>query len=72
MKTESALSPFSAPDRPSECGSRRDRDHRCVQKYHPVDDLQESPPAPETRSNEYKSPKQIGQVWCFSEGQVRM
>lgn len=46
---ESVLSPFSAPNRPSGCGSRRDRDPHCVQTHPPVDNLQESPPAPETR-----------------------
>lgn len=43
------LLPFSVPGRPSECGSRRDRDPRHVQKCPPEDDLQESPPAPEIK-----------------------
>lgn len=63
MNTEPGLLPFSAPDRPSECGSRRDRDRRRVRKYPPVADLQESPPAPETRQNYCKTPKQIAKVW---------
>lgn len=42
----SELSPFSVPDRPSECGSHRDCDRRRVRKCPPADDLREAPPVP--------------------------
>lgn len=67
---QSELSPFSAPDHPSECGSHHDRDHHHVQKYPPMDDLQKSPPAPATRQINSKNRKQEADVWCFSVDHV--
>lgn len=57
---------FSALDHPSECGSRPDRDHRHVQKYPPMDDLQELSPVPATeKNNSYNLKKKKKKKYVF-------
>lgn len=69
MTCRSGLSPFSAPGRPSECGSRHVRGrHRQGRKLPPADDLQEAPPAPATRSNTFwKPPTKRCSLACSGE-----
>lgn len=59
--------PFSAPDRPSGCGSRRVRNLRRVWKCPQADDLQGSPPSPavtQRRCQEEEEKKSSGIFHC--------